>query len=340
MLRRFAPVVLALLLASCTQPPVSDEVTVAIEKNDRVLITAQTTFNDSDIKSDQRMAILQAARFAALHDTDEWSARFGRVTAEDEEVTTLKHRGELDRVTRSVRIPVHQLQQVFSDVNITVNVLNGDGWRELSFIPGGSIRASREQRRHFDDAMQTWSGAVARYFLAVDRLYGYLNANPQRAEPLFAALFKDENEDAMLAVAEEEQPLVDDVNGAMAQIATMMDQVQESGGATFGEEADLIYNPFPARMTIKVPGDVISKEGFGKELVIEPVNLLEAITSLEGKWISPDPLAALLRDQPPTSQELARQPRHSANVVPASDIATAIREQLGRPRTYAVRWRG
>jgi hypothetical protein len=341
MLRRFTPVVVALLLAACAQPPVDDEVTVAIEKNDRALITAQTTFNDADIKSEARLRMLEAGRFAALHGNDPWSARFGRVTAEDEETTVLKHLGELDRVTRSVRIPVSQLQQVFSDTNITVNVLDGEGWRELSFIPGGSIRATREQRKHFEDALQTWSGAVARYFMIIDHLYTYLNINPQRAPALFAELMNEPRRSGTpdFAMTEEEQLLVDHVNDAMEEIAAMMDQEQEGGGATFAEEADLIYNPFSARMTISVPGDVLSKDGFDKELVIEPVDLYDVITSLEGKWISPDPLAELLRDKRSTATELARNGFKSTKVVHASELADAMREKMERPKMYVVRWR-
>lgn len=338
MLRRFAPVAAVLLFAACAQPLVDDEVTVTIEKNDRALITAQTTFNDKDVKDDTRLRIVEAARFAALHGNDAWSARFGRLTAEDEEVTFQKHLGQLDRVTRSIRIPAGQLQQVFSDTNITVNLLNGEGWRELSFIPGGSIRATREQRKHFEDSLQSWSGAVARYFAAVDRLYTYLNANTHRRPAIFAALLSTEAV-GELPVAEEEQPLVDSVIVAMEEIGTMMDQVPDGAAATFGEEADLIYNPFPARMTIRVPGDVLSKEGFKEELVIEPVDLLDVITGLEGKWISPDPLAALLREQPATAEELSRQGLRSTQVVHASDIANAIREELERPKMYVVRWR-
>ena len=328
----------ALFLAACSNAPVSDEVTVEIEKNDRVHVTVQTTFNDSDIKTAARLALLESGRFAAINGNDAWSARFGRVTAEDEEVTFEKHRGQLDRVTRAVRIPSNQLQQVFSDTNITVNILNGPGWRELSFIPGGSIRATREQRKHFEDSLVSWSAAVSRYFAAIDRLYVYLNANPNRATALFTAVLSEKTDDPLIVVAEEEEPLVESVTLAMEEIATRMDQT-EDGAATFGEEADLLYNAFPARMAIRVPGTVLSSEGFGKELVIEPVNLLETIPSFEGKWISPDPLAALLRAEPPTGDELARQPRRSSHAVPASDITDAIREQLTRPRMYVVRWR-
>jgi hypothetical protein len=329
----------AVFAAACARPPVSDEVTVEIEKNDWVKVTAQTTFNEGDINTAARLSLLESGRFAALNNTDPWSARFGRVNAEDDAVTFEKHRGKLDRVTRSVRIPANQLQQVFSDVNITVSILNGPGWRELSFIPGGSIRASREQRRHFEDALDSWSGAVARYFMAVDRLYDYMNANPQRAQALFSAVLQEKADDLAIEnqVAEEEQPLVESVTAAMEEIATRMD-ASEDGASTFGEEADLIYNAFPARMTVRVPGDVITTEGFGKELVVEPVDLVEIVTGFEGKWITPDPLAALLRDQTPTAASMAQLPRRSSSAS-SGDVANAIREQLARPKMYAVRWR-
>jgi hypothetical protein len=338
-LKRTLPSALcALILAACARAPVSDDVTIEIEKNDRVLVTARSTFTDDNVNTDARLALLEAARFAAMSGNDPWAARFGRVTAEDDAVTFEKHRGQLERVTRSVRIPSNQLQQVFSDTNITVNILNGPGWRELSFIPGGSVRATREQRKHFEDSLVSWSGAVARYFSAIHGLYTYIDANPHRGPALFNALLIGKSDDELNAIAEEEQPLVDSVMAAMDDIGTRMDGT-EDGAATFGEEADLIYNAFPARITVRVPGDVLSKEGFAKELVIEPVELLETITSLEGKWISPDPLAALLREQPPTGEQLAQRPRQSTATVHASDIADAIREKLARPRTYVVRWR-
>lgn len=335
-MRRRVAALLAVLVAACSRAPVSDEVTVEVEKNDRVRVTAQTTFNDADIKSEARLRIVESARFAALNDNDPWAARFGRVTAEDEESTFQKHRGQLDRVIRSVRIPQNQIQQVFSDTNITVSILNGPGWSELSFIPGGSIRATREQRKHFDESLDSWSNAVARYFTAVDHLYTYMDLNPHRAADLFHALV-GKGEPAL--IADEERTFVDAVTSAMEEIATRMDREQEDGAATFGEEADLVYNAFPARITVRVPGDVLASEGFGKELVIEPIDLLKVITSLEGKWISPDPLAVLLREEEPQVDGLARTPRMSTPMVRGKDVADAIREQLARPKNYVVRWR-
>jgi hypothetical protein len=337
MLRRYAVVVLLSLFAACARSPVTHELSIQVEPNDRLLVTAQTRFFPEVAQTPGQLSRLEAARFAALHGNDDWATRFGRVTAEDDEVTFERHKGELERVSRSVRIPSRDLQQLLSDTNITVNLLEGNGWRELSFYPGGSMRATREQRRHFDEALDVWSASVARYFLAIDRLYTYLRVNPNRTPDLFNALLQGTNDEQPI-VAEEEQPMVDAVVAAMEEIADRMD-AQQADATTFAEEADLVYNPFPARMIVRVPGDVISSEGFTKDLVIERIELLETLGALEGKWISPDPLAALLRDQTPTGTELAQSPLQSKSDVQAKEVADAIRHLLTRPDSYVVRWR-
>lgn len=325
-----------LLFASCGKP-VLDEMTIEPSKDDdTVVVTAWTKF-ELDPANDSIRHRVDAARAAAQSNTDPWSLRFSRLRAEEEQVTYAKRRGALERVTRSARIRSEDLQQLFSDVNITVDVLRGEDWRELTFYPGSSGRATREERRRFDGELAEWSGSVARYFVAIDHLYSYLEEQPQRDRYVLAAVLDEKN----AAVTEEEQPLVDGVRRAMEEIAERMDQ-QENRSDTFAEEADLVFNPFPARITVRPPGDVLSSEGFTSQkgtLTIEPVDLFGAIAALEGRWISPDPMAALLRDEAPTSAELAALPRRSRSVVSSIEVAAAIREQLTRPKTYRVRWR-
>src|SRR4029077_4662063 len=64
-------------------------------------------------------------------------------------------------------------------------------------------------------------------------------------------------------------------------------------------EADLVYNPMPARIIVRIPGQPLIVEGFAPgregELVAEPPSLLDAIASLEGRWVTPDPLAFSIR---------------------------------------------
>jgi hypothetical protein len=339
MMRRCLALLLLILACACGRPPVQDEVTIAFSSNSElVTVTAETRF-DTDAKGDAVRKRLDTAQQAALSDVDPWAVRFARLTPETERATFQKQRGALELVTRTVSIPDDDLPRIFSDAGITVNVLRGDGWRELAMYPGASGRATREQQRHFDEELSAWSNDVARYFGAVRSVYAYLDEHPERATFVFAALVASKEETP--AVTDEEAPLVTAVVESMAPIAARMD-AQNGRAETFAETADLIFNPFPARMVVRVPGHVILTEGFTpaeKELVIEPVDLLKAITSLEGRWISPDPLAALLRDQVPAPEQLAEMPRHTTPVAHSSDVAAALREQLVRPKSYVVRWR-
>ena len=332
-----------LFAAGCAKFPVSDEVKIEF-RNDTpsVLVTAETTF-EMKPANDETRARIETARSAALSGTDPWSLRFSRLTPELERVSYQKDHGVLERVTRFASITDDDLQRIFSDTNVTVDVIHGDGWRELRFYPGTSSRATREQQRRFASQLATWSTAVARYFAAIDHLYTRMNENPGRARYLFAAVLHEKREDGSdPVVTKEEQPFVDDVEEAMDDIAKRMDE-QEGRASNFAEEADLVFNPFPARISVSVPGDVMSAEGFGSQtngtFVIEPVDLVASIAALEGKWITPDPLAALLREQTPSAEDLAKRPRRSTTLVPAGSVAEAIREQLARPKAYAIRWR-
>lgn len=337
--RRLLPLLL-LVLAACARLPVTEELTIEPDgEGDTVVITASTTFL-ANPPNDRARARVEAARADALSNTDAWSIRFARLaTPEEERITYQKSRGALERVTRAARIPADDLQQLLSDTNITVDVLRGEGWRELIFYPGSGGRATRDQQRNVDATLASWSQTVADYFTAIHHLYSYLDQNPSRSEYVFAALIAENLDEA--PVTEEEVPLVEAVVDAMGRIASRMDE-QEGHAGTLAEEADLVFNPFPARVVVHVPGDVISSEGFtakDRALTIEPVDLFAAIAALEGRWIEPDPLAALLRDQSPTAEQLAEVRRKSQAVVNGTEIAAAIREQLARPRMYSVRWR-
>lgn len=88
-------------------------------------------------------------------------------------------------------------------------------------------------------------------------------------------------------------------------------------------------------------GDLVRVTVTGKDgaLTIEPVDLFAAIAGLEGRWITPDPLAALLREEEVTAAQLASVPRRSESIVSSGSVTTAIREQLAPPGRYSVRWR-
>ena len=335
MMRRRLLLALLLIVCACGRPPVQDEVTIQFGRDaDFVSVTAETRF-ELQPKTPDAQKRVEAARDAAQHGLDAWTARFSRLAPESETVTMKRERGALERVTRSIVIPPDDLPRVFSDCAFTVFAKRG----ELTFYPGTSTRATREQQRRFDEELDAWSEDVTRYFRAVRVLYQYLDDQPGRAKYVFAALVAGKDE--ATTVLEDEQPLVDAVLAAEEKVAERMD-AQTGRAESFAEMADLLYNPFPARMVVRLPSAPYAVEGFTKannDVVIEPVELLKVVSGLEGRWISPDPLANLIRDEIPTPEQLAAMPRKAEPVTSAGDVAAALREQLVRPRVYTVRWR-
>lgn len=322
--KRIALAAALLFALACERRVAHDELTLDLGSDDSVIVTAV-----SPLEHD-------AARDAAFAGTDPWSVRFARLNAEEERITFQKRFGIAERVTHSMRIPRGDLQQVFSDVNLTVTLQRIDGVNEVRFYPGSGTRASREQQEHFTKGLETWSKELAAYYAAIHRLYSYMDANPDRAHDLWATVLGEENAPLLF---EEELPYADEVVRRMDAIVARMD-AEEPFALQYAREADLMFNPFPARITIDTSGDVLSREGFGEKLVIEPLDLFEAVKALDRRWISPDPLVSLLRDeQPPTADAWATLIRKSRFGVTGKDIADALREQLAKPETYAVRWR-
>jgi hypothetical protein len=333
----------AALLAACGGPPVVEDVRIEIgESSDEVAVIADTHF-EMRPTGDQARRRVDAARAAAIAGTDPWGVRFANLRPSVDSTYVRRERGVLARLTRTVTIPADDLQLVFADTNITVRTLRGDGWRELAFHPGSSTRASRDQERHFRDELELWSRSIAAYYRAMHEVYAYLELRPERAEPLFAAMLTPgeakENQPALL---EDEQLLLEPVVTAMIVIAERMDE-REDRAAGFAEEADLIYNPFPARITVQVPGSIIAHEGFSvsrdREAVIERIDLFHTLEKLEGKWLTPDPLALLLREPQAGAETIARAERRSTPNVTSDAIAAEIRARLARPASYVVRWR-
>lgn len=338
-----AATVALLFAAACVKPPIREELSIELSREtDAVVVTAETTF-DLESRAPVVRERVDAARAAVEAGTDPWATRFARVSPEADRLALDRSRGVLERVTRSARIAPEELQQIFADTNITVTVVRGDGWRELAFYSGTSNRGSREQHRRFEEELERWSRSVAIYFQALQRLYAYLDEQPQRARWVFAALLNEKNFDGPgPVVLEDEQPLIEDTVEAMAAIATGMER-QMTQAPTLGEQADLLFNPFPARITVRLPGEAVALHGFAAQgdsvAVIEPIDLLAIVSELEGRWVDPDPLAVLLREESPTPDALAAKRRRASPVTSSTEIAAAVRERLVRPRTFVVRWR-
>ena len=78
-------------------------------------------------------------------------------------------------------------------------------------------------------------------------------------------------------------------------------------------------------------------------MAVKTVSALEAISMLEGRWISPDPLAMLFKSEDKaTAAEMAAVvapvPRRAEVVVTPTEIAQAMVEKMRPAPRYRVRW--
>jgi len=335
---------LAALLSACaTKGPITTRLLLDLEADGQRARVTSTTDLSLEYRGhvvEQRLAV---EREAILAGRDEWSNRFAAVSADSDRLILDKDHGVLQRAERSAMIDREQLHRFFSDVPITLSFARGSSWSELTIYPGSSGRATRQQREEVQRLLSSWSRDGAAYIDAVGKLYSYLDAQPLRADAVFTVLFSPEG---VHAAYPEEDALINGVVKAMDRIT---DRIQQSQPAayTIDEQFDLVYNPFPAEVVIHTPHPVVSSENVesrAKDTVAIPRSgLLDAVRSLEGKWVSPDPLALVVRadeenrDIPPP-KELAAMPRKWTAVVTASDVERAIVKALTPPAAYKVRW--
>jgi hypothetical protein len=347
-LRRLALLTLALLLGACgMRGPVASRVTLAPGDDPQRLTITVATEIDSHTAGPAMEARVTEIREALLAGRDEWSPRFASVPAESERIIIDRKYGLLRKVEHSATIDPDNLQRFFSDSGMTLALTGGEGWTELAIYPGASTRATRQQREHVAKTLTAWSEDAARYFNAVDRLYLFLAQHPQRADGIFDMLIGEREGERQRPVNEEEQALVDTVTDAMDRLSKRL-QAEEKDTVTVDEEFDLVFNPFSAEIAVHTPREIVALDQFEKRAtdlaVIHRAGLLDAMSALEGRWVSPDPLAILLRSSQtddsklPSPATIAALPRRSTTNVMASEVEKAVTEQLKPASVYRVRW--
>ena len=312
---RPAMLVVALLAFACGDP--REKVTLAFNEHGSVTITTVSPLQDN------------------------WKNRFDHVAPSSERITFEKAHGEVATVEHSALIATDDLQKFFSDVDMTIRYSQADGINELVIYPATSTRATREERDEFQRRVQVASAAFVNYIHAARHLYDYLDAHPQRAESAFAQIYADSDEE-IVAVSEQEKDLIVDLRRMMTRVTETAPE--KDAQQRFLSLADRVNDPFPGIITISLPVTYTSIEGFKRidntNVRAEVTSPVEALTALEGRWLSPDPLAAALRNDNFEAVAVAHQPRRAALGVTADEVATAFIEQIKPKQIYRVRWVG
>ncbi len=270
---------------------------------------------------------------------DHWKHRFDLVQPSSERITFEKAHGEVATVEHSALIDVDDIQKFFADVDMTIRYTQVQGVNELVIYPATSTRATRDERDEFQRRVAVVARALVDYIAASRHLYSYLDAHPQRAESAFAQIFA-ESDEVIVATTEEEKNLIVDMRAAMVRVTETAPE--KDAQQRFLSLADRVNDPFPGIITIHLPNAYTSLEGFKRidSTVVraEVTSSIEALTALEGRWLTPDPLAAALREDKFDPVAMAHEPRRAAAAVSADEVATAFIEQIKPKQVYRVRW--
>src|SRR5262249_55151681 len=149
------------------------------------------------------------------------------------------------------------LAAFFSDTGLAVSYEIKDGVAELVITPSPPSRADRRQRELTKKTLEAWTAALARYFSAGEALYRDLDEHPERSRACLGAFSADPpsatDKTRLPALTDAEKERIDRLQAAMHDVWSVLD-VPEGEDHTPDELAHLVYDPFPGRLTVPLPG--------------------------------------------------------------------------------------
>ena len=348
---RRVTVSLALLLlptAACLEPPVSESLEVAMLEDgaSRVSVTVALRDPHDFARLPMVRERLEDAERAYEEGTDPWSERLRAAAPSREHLSVDREKGALRRVERQADLDdPSDLAAFLRDTGVDVAYAEGEGWEELTLVPGSPRRATSAQRQLVREELERFSEAASGYIEATSALYAYLERRPERARRCLAALVADVPDDEPLD--EEETALVGAVDEGIGSLGGVLQPAPDEA-LTLDELSGLVHDPFPAEVRIAVPGKILESDGFlGRgeaALTIPRLSFWSAYVRLSGRWMTPDLALELWRhDQegsrrPIDVEALAALPRRVSATPSAPEIRRAVERDLVPAPSYRVRW--
>lgn len=368
-----APVLALLLLAAtaCFEEPVREELELRFRPSgstEQVEVALAVSFLVDDDRLDNHPLRnrIEGERHRLLAGRDDWALRFDRLDALSHELVYERDHGTLSGVRQTAQVELHRdpeaLQRFFSDTLVNAfyrtepAAADGTGRAELSLYPLAPGRASRRERQRLERAVAPWTEVLARYFRAAGALYDYLEDRPERAEVCFSVLLEgvlpEEDGGRRSLLLPREEDLVEPVEEAMAEAWEIL-LVTSREAYSLNEVSRLVYDPFPARVRVVPGGPLVEVEGFAEDgeggLRVPGVSLWDALRSLQGRWLAPDPLLLYVeqaggitgepRGEPPGLGEIVAMERFHVQPPPGPHaIRAALEERLVPEPVYRVAW--
>ena len=341
---------LCLPLTACFEEPVREHVHLTIRNDDPVIVTVVQEVASSDVaRGNTELAYrLDESRDTIDQSLDPWSRRFALLEPLAERLSIERLEGELRRSIHSAVVPsFDEAVRLLEADGLTGGLSRAGRSAEIQLFPTGGSRATYLQRQEAERRLDDLSQRLANYFDAVADLYAHLENRPERAVSCFAHIFdKHEGLGVTGPLEEDEEELVTRAKTLMEEVALVL-LVPDDDAFSLNELTRLVYDPFPARLTIAVEGHVLSFEGWiedGGFYERPAVDAWNAIRSLEGRWISPDLVTAaaapVAEDQQPDPDVLffASLPRHYSSPPTSSDVEAAMLAALVPESQLLLQW--
>jgi hypothetical protein len=352
-IRLLAPLLLCLGLAACFEPPVLETLDLRFLRDGSFVVTSTVEVSEPQRQASPALIRrLAGVRQELEEGSDAWGRRFAALQPAAERFAWEKQLGQVRQGTRAaLATEPAGLRAFFGDTSLGLSYEIRNGIAEVAIVPGAPARATRAQREEVERTLEAWSGHVAAYLKEAGDLWAYLDERPDRARPCLGTLFEDLLADA---AREELEPLTEGelerigrLREAMERVAAVL-LVPEGGDHSPDELSHLVYDPFPARLTVRLPGPPLEEpEGFatvegGKALVAAGPGLWEALRSLESRWLAPDPALLYVQRAGRTSKEpldleaLIAVPRQAGPAPSGDEVRDAIEERLRPAPLYRV----
>jgi hypothetical protein len=349
LLGRGGALVLVLALAACFEEPVEERLHLCFLEDGTLVVTAATRVNQVP-GGDGNPALkrrLDEVRRSLEQGDDDWRRRFRALDPLVERLVLDRVAGDVTELRRSAAgVGADGLRAFFADSGVSALLDIADGRAELSLAPGPSQRSTHDQRTAVDAALGRWTDLLGRYAADVGALYGYLGERPERARACFSVLFATLTRSPGERLDEREATLVKAVEDDIDEAVRIFD-VADDDVYTINELSHLVFDPFPARVVVRLASAALESEGFRREqdgsLVVPGLGLWEAFESLEGRWLDPDPLLTVVRRQRDRSHPFdldafAALPRRAAPPAGAGEVRAEIVRLLTPAATYRVTW--
>ena len=352
--RVVAVVVAASMAFSCIpEPPVRESLLLRFDEAGHLQVLATTRIRGGQNETRPVLDRIAAARDAALHHDDLWARALRPLSPLQERVTFGWEKGELRTVERSALLDdPDAVSRLFSELPVSAFVVVSGRERTLEIHPARTLRANARQRQIVSEGLGRFADLSAVYLRATATVYRYLDDRPERARDVLAHAFSsrlgEEKLDERFPVSEAEAALAASLKEAMDGMTSIF-QVAEEEAFTLDELSRLVYDPFPAALTVELPAPAEDVAGFrrgeGNLWSVPSVGIWGAMYGLVERWVTPEPITALVTPEglePEGKLDVdafAARPRTIKGTPTANDLRAALEAGLAPPAVYRLKWR-